>query len=305
MEQDTALRFAIIDWLKARCCFRGDSVLTWKELTSGFEFEGQRVCLIGQHGIWKPAQADLPVSITTAPPRLDGRRPYDDRLAEDGSLIYRYRGSDPKHRDNVGLRELMHLRRPLAYFHGVLPGEYCVFSPVLIVDERKDELCFRVQVEEAAFFDRGVGAVPAPLDSPDRRAYVTTTAIRRLHQESFRLRVLRAYQSRCTICRLRHEELLDAAHILPDGHERGLPEVPNGLALCKIHHAAFDRNILGVTPHCVVEIRRDLLEEEDGPMLRHGIQDLHGGKLLLPRRLTDRPDPRFLGERYEEFRRAQ
>ncbi len=38
-----------------------------------------------------------------------------------------------------------------------------------------------------------------------------------MHQQEFRQRVLRAYRERCAICRLRHEELLDAAHILPDG----------------------------------------------------------------------------------------
>jgi len=41
--------------------------------------------------------------------------------------------------------------------------------------------------------------------------------------------------------------------------------VPNGLALCKIHHAAFDMNILGIRPDHVVEIRTDVLEERDGP----------------------------------------
>src|SRR3989304_615457 len=45
-----------------------------------------------------------------------------------------------------------------------------------------------------------------------------------MHQQEFR--------QECAICRLRHEELLDAAHILPDGHPRGEPVVPNGLALC-------------------------------------------------------------------------
>ncbi len=50
------------------------------------------------------------------------------------------------------------------------------------------------------------------------------------------------------MCRLRHEELLEAAHILPDGHPQGLAVVPNGLALCKLHHAAFDSYIIGVTP---------------------------------------------------------
>jgi putative restriction endonuclease len=58
-------------------------------------------------------------------------------------------------------------------------------------------------------------------------------------------------------------------------HERpGLPEVPNGLALCKIHHSAYDVNILGVSPDYRVHIRSDVLREHDGPMLRWGLQEM-------------------------------
>lgn len=37
----------------------------------------------------------------------------------------------------------------------------------------------------------------------------------------------------------------------------------NGLALRTLHHAAFDRHVLGVRPDLKVEIRLDVLEEED------------------------------------------
>jgi putative restriction endonuclease len=106
------------------------------------------------------------------------------------------------------------------------------------------------------------------------------------------------------MCRLRHAELLDAAHILPDGHPLGNPVVPNGLALCKIHHAAFDSNILGVRPDLVVEVQRRILDEIDGPMLRHGLQELHGSRLLIPRSRASHPDRDRLEYRYEEFSRA-
>jgi putative restriction endonuclease len=100
-------------------------------------------------------------------------------------------------------------------------------------------------------------------------------------------------------------DLLDAAHILPDGHPQGEPITSNGLALCKLHHAAFDRNIVGIRPDRVIEIRHDVLNEIDGPMLRHGLQDLHGAPLLVvPRAERDRPNADFLSERYQLFRAA-
>ena len=83
--------------------------------------------------------------------------------------------------------------------------------------------------------------------------------------------------SRCCAPTASNVRSVDAAHILPDGHPRGAPIVPNGLALCTLHHAAFDRHVLGVRHDLRVEIRLDVLEEEDGPMLEHGLQGFHGG----------------------------
>lgn len=97
--------------------------------------------------------------------------------------------------------------------------------------------------------------------------YITATVRQRLHQRTFRERVMQACGEQCSLCRLRHGELLDAAHIIPDGRPGGDPIVQNGLALCKLHHAAFDRRFLGIRPDYMVEVRRDLLEENDGPML--------------------------------------
>ena len=125
-----------------------------------------------------------------------------------------------------------------------------------------------------------------------------------LHQQAFRERVLLAYQERCGICQLRHRELLDAAHILPDRHPRGEPQVPNGLALCTLHHAAFDRHVLGVRPDLIIEVRQDVLREADGPMLRHGVQGFQGARLRVPRREEQQPNRLFPAERYELFRRA-
>ena len=52
-----------------------------------------------------------------------------------------------------------------------------------------------------------------------------------------------------------------------------------------------------------VEVARDLLDEIDGPMLRHGLQALDGQELrFLPRRTVDRPTRSRLEWRYERFR---
>ena len=100
---------------------------------------------------------------------------------------------------------------------------------------------------------------------------------------------------------LRHAQLLDAAHILPDSNPLGAPLVSNGLALCKLHHAAFDQNFIAVRPDLVIQVRRDILDEEDGPMLVHGLQEFHERRILVPRRSEERPRPELLEERYRRF----
>ena len=121
----------------------------------------------------------------------------------------------------------------------------------------------------------------------------------------FRARVILAYSRTCAVCRLKHPELLDAAHIIADADEGGLATVTNGMALCKIHHAAYDRNLLGVSADYVVHINQALLDEVDGPMLRHGLQDMHGTALTVPARKADRPSKDALAARFEmSFQRA-
>ena len=171
--------------------------------------------------------------------------------------------------------------------------------PVYVSHDDPANLTFSVAVDDAKLSlvcDGDIAVVEA------RRQYVTSVVSQRLHQRDFRYRVLAAYRSQCAICRLKHEELLDAAHILPDGHPLGAPVVPNGLALCKLHHAAFDRNIVGIRPDLKVEIREDVLKEEDGPMLHHGLQEFNNAPVWIPRNDILRPKPEFLEERYQMFR---
>ena len=202
-------------------------------------------------------------------------------------LLYRYRGIDIGHRDNVGLREAMRLQVPLIYFHGIVPGRYMASWPVYIVGDEPAALTFKVAVDDRQFV-----SVPVP-ETPE-------TEIRRRSVSASLLPT----SSNCAICRLRHQELLEAAHIVADRDPEGEPKVSNGLALCKLHHAAFDCHIIGVNPDYRVEVRLDVLEEIDGPMLQHGLQGFHGSSLWLPSKESLKPDQRFLEERYALFRQV-
>jgi putative restriction endonuclease len=294
--KDARVRAAAFAWLDYQVSLHGD-VLLRDLLADGFQFDGVRVPLLGPQGIFKPqVLAEAPLSITTAP-----RGPYDDSFGPDGLLRYRYRGNDPKHADNRGLRFAMQERLPLIYLHGVVPGKYLAAWPVYVVGDDPPNLVFTVAVDDAI---RAVAATTSGTTAEDaaRRVYVTTSVRVRLHQRAFRERVLEAYKRQCALCRLKHEELLDAAHIVPDSEPRGEPLVRNGLALCNLHHAAFDRYFIAVRPDYTIEVRADILAENDGPTLRHAIQGLHKGQIQLPTRSELRPDKELLEIRYARFR---
>src|SRR5512139_1321662 len=102
---DSRVRVAAFSFLDQLRSAHGSDTLPRTVLGAGFEFEGRRVPLLGPQGIFKPAiLPELPLSITTVPVVAGQDRPYDDLLGPDGLLHYRYRGTDPKHPDNRGLR---------------------------------------------------------------------------------------------------------------------------------------------------------------------------------------------------------
>jgi len=141
----------------------------------------------------------------------------------------------------------------------------------------------------------------SPFD-PVRR-YAEAIRRERLHQRLFRSRVLVAYQKQCALCRLRLPRLIDAAHIKSDSLG-GEPVVKNGMAMCAIHHRAFDADVLTVRPDYRIEISTRVLKEHDGPTLQYALQGLHEHKITLPRHRVEHPDRELLDERLERFRAA-
>lgn len=295
---DALVRNAAFRWLDGLTDSHPD-FLPHAVLKKGFDFKGVRVHVIGQTGIFKPAiLQDVPLSITTVPGR------YNDAISEEGGVIhYSYRDhGGPDHRDNAGLRLAMARRAPLIYFFAESPGQYLARYPAFIVRDDRSAHSFDVQFDQLAIAEDVENRRVADEDAVElRREYITQAVKRRLHQQAFRERVLRAYQNQCALCRLKHRLLLDAAHIIPD-YEDGPPEVRNGLALCKIHHAAYDANILGIRPDYSVEVRKDVLLETDGPMLQHGLKAMHDQLIVVPRNQSNKPDRQYLERRFEKFR---
>ena len=186
---------------------------------------------------------------------------------------------------------------PLLVFQSVGGGFYMPLYPLYVAS--KDEDGFILSPDET------FGRLPETTDSDLEVAlkrYAVAETKRRLHQPLFRANILRAYTRRCAVCALKHVSLLDAAHIIPDSNELGVPAVRNGMAMCKLHHSAYDANLLAITPDRKIEIAPRIMSESNGPTLKYGLQGRHGEALMvLPAHPSEWPDPESLLQRYEQF----
>jgi putative restriction endonuclease len=289
-----------------------DDIVPVAALRQGFVYEGQRHSYGSFYsGIFRPAGFEGPaaLSVVTTPPKIGRDAPYGDGVDEaTGRFIYHYRSAQQDsfaaraaaERDNRALRAAAELGVPLIYFHGIAPGMYTPVAPVFITGDEPDR---RVVFLEAALpvqdtTDSGL------VSDEGVRQYATRQTRVRLHQHRFRAVVLAAYRGRCAVCSLREASLLQAAHIIEDREDAGAAIVVNGIALCAIHHLAYDRNVMGIDPAGVVHIAGRLLHEIDGPMLSSGLQAFHQERIALPRHHVQHPDPSRLEVRYEQFKAA-
>jgi len=306
LDFDARLRLAVFDHVEQLRRAAG-GLVSARDLNVNIEFEGRQIPIWNQQrGIYRPAvlgPSGAALTIVTTAPRPGKPAPYDDHIGEDDDWIaYRYRGTDPSTFDNMALRRAGELQRPLLYLVGIRPGIYDPLFPAYIVADDPSTLTAHVSIGAPL-------TVHEPRDVAEsvfalERRYHTVAVKQRLHQRKFRELVLNAYKERCAMCSLGHTSLLDAAHILEDRDERGRPEVPNGVALCKIHHSAYDANILGISPDYLVHVREAVLAEHDGPMLRYGLQALQHQRIQLPRAVELRPRLDYLADRFERFRAA-
>jgi putative restriction endonuclease len=300
--RDFAMRMAAAEHVRHIAI---SDVLSSEQLAEGFMFAGERVPLVNpQRGIFKPRSMEHLLSIRTVFPRSGARVWYDDQrvvheqVARGAELIdYAFMGSDPLAADNRWLRRAHDDQVPVIYFLGVAPGRYSAIWPTFIADFLPGEL--KVQLAFGQSVQQGVP------DAPERR-YASRLVQQRLHQSTFREAVLAAYGGRCAITGLPEPRLIDAAHIVSDREERlGQPVVPNGLPLSKMHHAAFDANLIGIDPDYRIHISEALLSINDGPMFEHGVKALDNALIRLPSRGRDYPSKDRLAERFEQFQRVR
>ncbi|MDH3010073.1 HNH endonuclease [Gordonia alkanivorans] len=284
---ETRLREAIMVALAEQVVERG--FVTRAELTALRVGTETRRIIDRSRGIWNPRDMEATLSVVSSPDSGYSDSDLGDLFRYD----YRAGSSDG---DNKKLRRAYELGVPIILLRKIRDGVYVPVFPTYVVGDDFEARQFVLAVDE------GLRFLSDPLNpSPVERAYAERVTRQRLHQAEFRGRVLRAYETSCAVCNLEYGRLLDAAHITPDSDVRGLPIVNNGISLCKIHHSAFDSNLIGISPDYAVHVAHDVLEVVDGPMLKHGIQEMDGRRLRLPSHRSEYPDRERLAQRFDQF----
>jgi putative restriction endonuclease len=171
-------------------------------------------------------------------------------------------------------------------------GDYISQAPALheIARSRADLAAFNAVVADPNQTDRHLDR-----DASDKRRMVLAEVARQLRDASFRERVLTAYSRQCAMCGVQLK-VLDAAHILPAAKSSN-DSTSNGLALCALHHRAFDRALLTVRPDYRLAINPIVLDGLARAREVAGLDQFRAllrSQILLPPDKRDRPDPTMI-----------
>lgn len=133
------------------------------------------------------------------------------------------------------------------------------------------------------------------LDAVGLDLSLTETITRRKRDPAFRGRILTAYEYSCDVCgfdvRLGSQIMgLEAAHI--QWHQAGGPdEEPNGLALCSLHHKAFDLGAFTINPERVLLVSEQAHGQQG---FDEWLLKFHGQSIRPPQRESYLPEGAYL-----------
>jgi putative restriction endonuclease len=91
--------------------------------------------------------------------------------------------------------------------------------------------------------------------------------------------------------------LTDAAHIVPVSHESSVDKTYNGLALCALHHRAYDQSLVTVWEDYAVRVSQTEEMRLSAIARGAGMEAFREGLLpsiLLPPAVLDRPHAEYI-----------
>lgn len=144
--------------------------------------------------------------------------------------------------------------------------------------------------DEARFIDESQDEIQTV------RRYDLVELMRAYRDAKFRPAVLRAYRYQCAVCQTALK-LVDAAHIVPVSYPQSTDDVTNGLALCRLHHGAYDNALLGIRSDYSIIVNNERETALTAISLHMGLDAFKAAlppHITVPSEVEIRPDPRNL-----------
>jgi putative restriction endonuclease len=129
-----------------------------------------------------------------------------------------------------------------------------------------------------------------------KRRTIIRTIVTKYRSAKFREKVLDAYGHKCAFCQIQLS-LIDAAHIIPVASPESTDEVVNGVALCKLHHFAYDGNLVSFNERYQIEISKNRVRALTKIRKAGGLADFEkslGKSILLPTNSRQQPNPAYI-----------
>ena len=130
----------------------------------------------------------------------------------------------------------------------------------------------------------------------EARRYAVISTKRALRKNDFRDRVLAAYSHRCAMCGVQLR-LVDGAHIVPVKHPGSTDATHNGIALCALHHRAYDNSLVTFDQNFQILVNKSMIEDLGQANCAEGLERFRGSLrrvVVLPPDARDRPSVHFL-----------
>lgn len=171
---------------------------------------------------------------------------------------------------------------------------------VPLSQERFDALFVDADTETTEVIP-GTGIRRAPRPPSGETETIAPTKQRR-GQRYFRDAVLNNYDNRCALTGLPVRELLIASHILPwAGHEAERLNVRNGIALNRLHDAAFDQGLIAFDDELRLLISKRLQDLLSQDAVKSAFANYAGEEMHLPPDAIP-PDSTFLALHRKRFK---
>jgi hypothetical protein len=159
--------------------------------------------------------------------------------------------------------------------------------------------------------DLRVDAVAEPPDPKvvvsELRARATRAILRPIRDHRFSLRVRAAYDHRCAVCDVQLD-LIEAAHIDPVEDPESNDDVANGMALCALHHLAYDTGLINIEASGAIAVNESRVEQLRDRLRVDGLDAFRKAlrkNIRVPTVERQRPAPHFFARRTAYLSRGE